>query len=720
MNMRRLLLTLCLSALCGAQGGIARAVEPSPAGPALGSIISQIFAANHYERRPVDATMSTQALRSVLESYDYAHLFFTQADVDNFEVRFGPSLGARVRTGDVGAAYAIYDRFMERLTERRTLITALTASTVTFTAAESIPREGHKLPWPTTDAAMFERWRLNIKFELLRASLDGTKGEDPVKTVISHYDSLVENYKQFDADDILQNFLSALCRVYDPHSDYLSAPKEDNFNIGMRLSLVGIGAALRSEKGYTSVVSLVPGGPAELDKRLRAGDKIIAVAQGDEDFVDLTGMKIDRVVRLIRGGVGTVVQLRILPVDAADPSTRVVIRLVRAQIHLRDQEAKAELRTVLDHDGKPRLLGIIDLPSFYADLQAHGEGKSTTRDVAALLASLRKKGAEGLILDLRRNGGGSLQEALELTGIFIGAGPVVQVKDNGGSVSVLDSGTRNASYEDPVIVLSSRGSASASEILAAALQDYGRAVVVGPKSTFGKGTVQTVLDLGRYMPPSLASFKAGAVHLTIQKFYRISGGSTQNRGVIPDIALPSAEDEMEITESSLPNALSFDRISPAPFTPQARVGRLLPGLVRASQERVGSSPEWAYALEDIESFRKEMKQSSISLNEIERRAEKAADEARDDKRRKERTARARTLPPAKAPLYITLSELDGVAPSTTTAAVAPTNAPQEKKPDYETAPPAPDLMLVEALNILNDMVTRTRPQETSGGVVLTP
>ena len=684
----------------------ARAVEPSPAGPAVASVVSHILARGHYEHRPMSAEMSDQALTNYIESYDYNHLYFTKEDVAAFRREYGSDLGDRVKRGDLAPAYAIFDRFMARLKERRALVDSILASTVTFTADESIPLDWHKRPWPQDEDEARERWRLSVKFELLRSRLDGEKGEDPVKAVTSHYDSLESNYRQFDASDVIQNYLSSVCRVYDPHTDYFAAPGEDNFNISMRLTLVGIGASLRSEKGYTSVMGLVPGGPADTDKRLRVGDKIVGVSQGDtEDFTDLVGMKIDRVVRLIRGEKGTVVRLRVIPVDAADPSTRVVIRLIRDEIRLRDQEAKARLLSVPDGSGAVRKVGVIDLPSFYADLRGRPDGKSTTRDVGALIGSLVRKGAQALVIDLRRNGGGSLQEALALTGLFIGDGPVVQVKDNRGTVSVLESDAGAASYEGPVVVLTSRGSASASEILAAALQDYGRAVVIGAKSTFGKGTVQSVMELDRYMPPSLESHRPGAVHLTIQKFYRVSGGSTQNRGVIPDIALPSAEDYMEMAESALPNAMPYDAIAPARYTPSTFVGRMLPGLVEASRRRVESSPEWAYAREDIADFKKQSEEKAISLNEARRRAEKAEDEARDKARRKERAARGAA---AFESLDITLDQPDGVVPSTATASVPKAHAGgKEKDGDYEKAPPAPDLMLDEAALVAADMVSRS-------------
>ncbi len=695
---------LLLSAFCWAAGQAAWGLEPSPAGPQVGQIVVQMLEQAHYERHPLDAKTSRLFLRNYIEGYDYNHLFFSKADVDGFEAALGATLGDRVKSGDVSAAYEIYDRFMARLKERREQLRLLTASTMTFTAEESIPSDWHKSPWPADDAEMRERWRLNVKFELLRARLDGQKSTEPAKSVNAHYDSLLDNYKQFDANDVLQNFFSSLCRVYDPHTDYFGPAGEENFNISMRLALVGIGAALRSENGYTSVVNLIPGGPADVDKRLKPGDKIEAVAQGDDGpWVEAVGMKIDRLVALIRGAKGTVVRLRIIPADAVDPAARALIRLVRDEIHLRDQEAKAKVLTIHPPGGAARRIGVIDLPSFYADIKAQGKGKSTTRDVQTLMGGLERKGIEGLVFDLRRNGGGSLSEALSLTGLFIGKGPVVQVKDMSGNITVLDSHADKDAYGGPLVVLTSRGSASASEIMAAALQDYGRAVVIGEKSTFGKGTVQSVMDLDPYMPAFFRSFKAGAIHLTIQKFYRVSGGSTQSRGVIPDISLPSIDDEMEIAESALPNALPYDEIAPAPGASRDTLRLALPELAKASAVRVALSPEWGFRRADIESYRARVKDKPLSLNEAKRRAEKAADEARDQARRKERAARGA---PKEEELAITLEALDGVVPSTA-AAQAParsTGTAEGKDADYAKAPPAPDLMLSESMSVLSDMI----------------
>ena len=674
----------------------ASALEPSPDESAVAGTVTRLLERAHYAHPKVDAAASGEFLKNYLEGYDPQRMFFLRSDIEGFEARYGGSLALQARMGDLGPAYAVYDRFLQRLEERRATARELAASTFTFTAEESMPADRKDEPWPADAAQAREVWRLNVKAELLRGRLEKQKPEEPVKAVESRLDSLSDAYKGFDAEDVLEVFLDALCRVFDPHTDYFAASREEDFKIGMRLSLVGIGASLRSEGGQTKVVSLVPGGPADRDKRLKPNDRIEAVAQGDGAFVEVVGMRLDRVVALIRGDKGTVVRLRLIPADAIDPTTRVVLALTRDEVNLRDREAKAKLFSWRGPDRKVRRLGVIDLPSFYADMQSGGAGKSTTRDVETLLGALMKKGAEGLILDLRGNTGGALNEAVDLGGVFIGPGPVVQVRDGEGGVQVLEADGRRTSYGGPLVVLTSRGSASASEILAAALQDYGRAVVVGSTSTFGKGTVQTVLPLERYLPSRLRSGKAGSLHLTVQKFYRVSGGSTQGRGVVPDIRLPQVEDFVEgASEASLPHSLPYDDIPPATSPRFRSLGELR----AASSRRVAASPEFAYRREDIALYLRKSKEKRVSLKESARLAEKAAGEAREARRKKERKARG---PAGDEPLELTLEALGGVAKSTSTA-----EPPQKSTGTYEKAPPPPDIDLHESLNILSDLI-RTR------------
>jgi carboxyl-terminal processing protease len=705
----RMLLSLCLAAALAAP--VRAVLEPTPSEQVVAQLVARIFEQTHYNHRPIDEALSRQWLREYLESYDYNHMFFEKSDVDEFEARYGDRLGDLIRNGDLTPAYEIFDRLLKRVQERKTQAERFAASTFTFTQDDSLVVDRHELPWPADEKEAAELWRLRVKFEILQERLGESKPKEPVKTVLTRYDRLLRSFKEFDANDVLQDYLDALAHSYDPHSDYMAAPSAENFNISMKLSLVGIGAVLRSEDGYAKIVSLVPGGPAAKDGRLKPNDKIEAVAQGNKPFLDAVGMKLDRLVQLIRGDKGSTVRLKVIPAESTDPSKREVIALVRDEIKLTDQEARAKIITVPEPGGKNARIGEIDLPSFYADLKGADDSKSTTRDVQKLLAKLESEGIDGLILDLRHNGGGSLSEAVALTRVFAEDGPVVQVKDTRGFIRVLRTPApeNNTFYSGPMLVLTSRASASASEILAAALQDDGRAVIAGNKSTFGKGTVQSVVELDQYMPSALHAYKPGSLKLTIQKFYRVSGGSTQNRGVIPDIQMPAVADSLDMTETSLKNAMPYDEVEPVPHQKLDMVTPVLAQLEKDSQQRMETSPEFGYIREDIDRYLKEQKDKPISLNEAVRRAEKAADEERAKKRKAERAAR-------KAPKFpeveITLETLDkkpaaAAVQASTQTKTADLNGEEEENKD----PSAPDVYLDEAARIVADWVSLTPGHE---------
>jgi carboxyl-terminal processing protease len=684
-------------------------LDPGPAAPLISQMVSRILEQNHYNHHPLDAKTSKDLLQNYLEMYDYNHMFFEKGDIAEFQSRFGDDLAQKIKEGDVEPAYFIFDRFLKRLEEREDLVKKLAATNMDFTVDENMVIDRHEAPWAAGGAEINDLWRKRVKYELLQERMSKTKPEEQAKTVVTRYERLLRSYKEFDSSDVLQNYLTALTHAFDPHSDYMAAPQMENFNISMRLSLVGIGAVLRSEDGYAKIVSLVPGGPADSDKRLKPNDKIEAIAQGDGPWVEAVGMKLDRLVQLIRGEKGTVVRLRVLPADAIDPSTKVTISLVRDEIKLTDQEAKAKIISFKEPTGRTLKVGVIDLPSFYADMKSVIEPKSTTRDVEKLITYLKKEGIDGLVLDLRRNGGGSLSESVSLSGLFVPEGPVVQIKDARGLIKQLRDTDENMLYGGPLVVLTSRASASASEITAAALQDYGRAVIVGEKSTFGKGTVQSIIELNQYLPAALRSFKPGAVKLTIQKFYRVNGGSTQHRGVIPDVKLPSLEDYMDITESALHNPLPYDEVEPAVIhhlddvTPSK-----VKELARLSAERVDTNQEFKWVREDIERFKKQKEEKVVSLNEKKRQDEKKADEARSTERKKARAARKDT---GLAFTEVTLEQIDGGKPpvkSTTTLTVQ-NDSPAEAAGDtdkYEKAPPTPDFVLEETVHIVSDMVNQ--------------
>ncbi|MEO5718400.1 MAG: carboxy terminal-processing peptidase, partial [Chthoniobacterales bacterium] len=578
-------------------------------------------------------------------------------------------------------------------------------------------------------------WHDRIANELLQEKLSDHPIEPGPKLVERRYDRMLRNIHEEDDEEQVKLFLDALAQAYDPHSEYLSASDLKNFSINMGLSLVGIGAMLRSEDGYAKIESLVVGGPAQTSGRLKVGDRITAVAQGAKDFVDVRDMRLDKVVEQIRGKKGTKVRLLVIPSSAADPAQRKTIELVRDEIKLKDQEARADIILKKDRAGNPVKLGWITLPSFYADMDSHK--KSTTKDVLALLKRLKKEKIGGLVIDLRRNGGGSLEEAISLTGLFFKSGPVVQTKGANERVVISTDPDPTIAYDGPLVVLTSRQSASASEIFAAALQDYGRAVIVGDKSTFGKGTVQTILEIGRFT--SLLGTRSqddGALKLTIQKFYRVAGGSTQLHGVTSDIALPTLTDLPEFGEGALKNALPYDEVPPAKYTKWSDSHQLFIDELKArSAARVATDPEFHYVMEDLDRLRKKLDENRISLNEDVRLGEVNEQKARKEARSKERLARHEEEPS----IYrVTLETIDAPklelimypgkiaeAKSKGSMKVAPEAAPDaddDLDPDGalaggdETKAAAIDPERDETLNILADLVQLSAGPKTASTV----
>src|SRR5438128_1875995 len=528
--------------------------------------VGRLLEEGHYTHQQLNAEMSQKFLRNYLELLDFSHLFFTQKDVDALTAKYGTALADDVLLGNLKPAYEIYDLYQKRVDERvgkmKELLKEPPADSKTDATVE-LRRE--KAPWPKDEVEADQLWRGRIASELLQEKLSEHPIEPGPQLVARRYDRIARNVHEEDRDEQVKLYLDALAQSYDPHSEYLSKADFKNFNIQMGLSLVGIGAMLRTEDGYAKIESLVPGGPAQADGRLKVGDRISAVGQGTGEFVDVRDMRLDKVVEMIRGKKGTKVRLLAIPANASDPSQRKNVELVRDEIKLNDQEARADIIIKKDDNGNPVKLGWLTLPSFYADMDRHS--KSTTRDVLALLKRLKKENIGGLVIDLRRNGGGSLEEAISLTGLFLKSGPIVQTKGSNGNIVISSDPDSGISYSGPLVGLTSRQSASASEIFAAALQDYGRAVIVGDKNTFGKGTVQTILEIGRFT--SLLGSRSpddGALKLTIQKFYRVAGASTQLHGVATDIVLPSVTDRPEFGEGALKNCLPYDEVSPARYT----------------------------------------------------------------------------------------------------------------------------------------------------------
>jgi carboxyl-terminal processing protease len=599
----------------------------------------------HYTREKLDEKMSARFLQTYLTTLDYNKLYFTQKDVDEFESKYASSLGDSVLRGDLGPAREIFARFKQRVEERVAKNKKLTQKKHTFDSNRTVEINRQNAPWPKNQEDADRIWQDRIEAELLKEELAELKLRPPQETVTRRYDQVLRNVREMEEDDVVKTFLSALAQTYDPHSEYLSPSDLENFQISMKLSLVGVGAVLSSEDGYAKVKEVVPGGPADRDGRLTVNDRIAAVAQGEAEFEDVVDMKLDKVVEKIRGKKGTLVRLLVIPGDATDPSKRKIIEIRRDEVKLKDQEAKAEVLDLDGQSGNPVRIGWITLPSFYANMENRGAPKSTTEDVAALISRLKREGIQGLVIDLRRDGGGSLEEAINLTGLFIPRGPVVQAKDSNGKITVSQDTNPALVYNGPLVVLVNRLSASASEIFAAALQDYGRAVIVGDERSFGKGTVQTVLDLGRLMSPfSLGTADAGALKLTIQKFYRVRGGSTQLKGVESDIVLPSLTDNSEIGEGSLKNRLAYDEVAPVKIVDSMAATPLFLDDLRArSAQRLVADPEFRYTIEDMSRVREKIKENVMSLNEKTRRQELADDKKRKELREKERQSRGPAL-----------------------------------------------------------------------------
>ncbi len=676
----------------------------------------------HYSRQKLDEEMSAKFLQTYLTALDYNKLYFTQADVNEFEKKYGATLGNSVLRGDVAPAREIFARFKQRMENRMEKSKKLVLKKYTFDSNRTTELNRQDAAWPKDEAEADVIWQNRVEAELLREDLAELKLRPPQETVTKRYNQVLRYVNEMEDEDVVKTFLSALAQAYDPHSEYLSPSDLENFQISMRLSLVGVGAVLSSEDGYAKVKEVVPGGPAARDGRLGVGDRISAVAQGDEEFEDVVDMKLDKVVEKIRGKKNTTVRLMVIPGDATDPSKRKVVEIRRDEVKLKDQQAKGEL---LDFGQGPdsTRIGWITLPSFYANMDNKGllkgsaEEKSTTKDVSALLTRLKSEGIQGLVIDLRRDGGGSLEEAINLTGLFIPKGPVVQSKDANGKITVSHDVNPGVSYTGPLIVLVNRLSASASEIFAAALQDYGRAVIVGDERTFGKGTVQTVLDLGRLMPPfSLGSADAGALKLTIQKFYRVRGGSTQLNGVESDIVLPSLTDNSEIGEGSLKNRMAYDEVAPVKIADSmAATPLFLDELKLRSVQRLEADPEFLYTTEDMRLMREKLTENNISLNENQRRKELAADKERKEKREQDRQTRGPAL--GVQAYELTLDDLSSpklrpVAFDRKQEKASLMDEDEEPGEKKSTAVP-PDPIRNEALRIMQDLIELNRQTKTA-------
>ena len=630
----------------------------------IGMYVANMLQNRHYTREDFDDERSKRMLENYLKSInlDPNHYFFTLEDVEAFRERLSTQLDDQVFLGNNQVAYEIYEIFKTRVTDRVAKIEALLKQNeFTYSSNELVNISRRDVEWPKDMAEADKIWAHIIEGELLqerlaakaaeerrlkKAAKDAADGKEPIpkkepekkespeEKILKRYTRFVQTIDENDEEDINNFFLSSLATAYDPHSEYFSESELETFKIGMNNSLVGIGALLQMNEGAAEIQGLVVGGPADRGGDLQVKDRIIGVGQGtDGELVDVMYMKLQKIVEMIRGEKGSIVRLNVIPANADDPSATSEIIIERDLVNLKDKLANAELiKTERD-----RHIGWINLSSFYADMD--GGKTSTTADIKRLVERLVKENIEGLVLDLRGNGGGSLDEAIDLTGLFVSRGPVVQSKNWRGKIDVLNCKAKKPLYTGPMIVLVDRTSASASEILAVALQDRGRALIVGDQSTFGKGTVQTIDRVERYMSLYSNKSRAGALKVTIRKFYRISGMTTQKRGVIPEIVLPSRLDAMDIGEASLDFPLEDDEIPAQQYEKFAGPTISFDSLREQSMKRIADEPEFQFIVEDTKRLKEQIDRNTVTLNEAERLSEVAKIMERRENRRKARKDR---------------------------------------------------------------------------------
>ena len=664
-------------------------------------LAAEILSRHHYRALPVDKAMSGQLFDRYLKSLDGEKLFFLQSDIDRFAAS-RDRLGDAILKEDLTVPFAIFNAYKRRAVERLTYAKALLNETMDFDLDESMTRERAKQPWAQSDAEVMEIWRKRVKNDRLSLKLAGKDEKGIVEVLSKRYDATLKRINKINNADAFLAFMNAYTLSIDPHTNYMGIRDAEEFNISMRLSLTGIGAVLVQNDDYTTIRELVPGGPASLSGKLKVGDRIIGVGQGTQGAVtDIMGWRQDDAVELIRGPTDTVVRLEILPAEAGLDGTHKTVTLVRKPISLKEQAAKSSIQTIKD-GATTRRIGVITLPTFYEDFAGRSAGtkdfKSASRDVEKLLEDLKKAKVDSVLMDLRGNGGGSLSEAIQLTGLFIGSGPVVQQRNAQGRVWVESSKRAAPLWDGPLGVLINRGSASASEIFAAAIQDYGRGVILGEPS-FGKGTVQTVVDLDRIAKSSKPQL--GGLKMTVAQFYRINGGTTQLRGVTPDIRFPGFFEDGESGESSTDNPLPWTQIEKATFSPFRAMPPVIAQLAVKHDMRIAGIREVKYLKEDIALYKAQRKKQEISLNEAVRRKEREVREARVAERKSEDLKAAGSpklalVPKSEKPTADDALSDDGLEPQERSLA--------QNEADEQAQKKAKDFLLIEATHILSDAI----------------
>lgn len=629
MKSKIITLTLCLSLVAGFATMPAKAVEISvdQAG-VISRITSELLSQLHFSNKNLDKKRSQNFLNNYLDSLDPRRMVFLERDIQLFEKTYGERLFDFIQRENASAAFVIFKKYKERLETRVEEAHKLIDKEFDFTIDEDIQTDRSEESWPSTIEQANELWRKRIKDDFLRSLNSKDSNEKIREKLHKRYKGLYTMLSNYSNEEILQTFLGALGRTFDPHSSYMSPTEAKNFEIqNIDLSFFGIGAVLQYVDGYTQIVRLIPGGPAEQSNRLKPKDRIVAVAQGEAEPIDTIEMRLNKVVDMIRGKRGTVVKLTVIPEDESETK---IIELTRDKIKLEEQLAKARIIEKVLPSGEMLKVGVLDLNQFYDKCSDHLE---------KLISSLKKEEVDGMVLNLAGNSGGLLPEAQKVAGLFIRRGPIVQVREVIGKSTTLRDPNPGIAYDGPLVVLTDKMSASASEIVAAALQDHERAIIVGNETTHGKGTVQTVLDLRRYIRSRIID-NPGKLKFTISKFYRIIGTTTQRDGVIPDIILPSVYDHMDLGEASLENALEADRIrTQSRYTTQDLVLDFLSELKQNSKKRIEANTDFSYVHEDIAIIKEKKDRKSLTLNKEKRDKEIESNKARSKKREEERKGR---------------------------------------------------------------------------------
>ncbi|MBI3221500.1 MAG: carboxy terminal-processing peptidase [Nitrosomonadales bacterium] len=691
----RLALVFSLAAFNPAQA--VQILEPQKQQTQTAFLASQFLNQYHYRHMELDDGLSAQIFDNYLKALDGEKVYFIQADIDHFSSA-RTRLDDAIRKADLSVPFGIYNLYQQRLAERYNYARSLLGKGFDFGQNETYQFNRKQALWAKTSGELDELWRKRVKNDWLRLKLAGKDDKIIVATLDKRYEKALGSQAKIKSHDVFQSFMNAYTTSIDPHTNYLGVRAAEEFDISMKLSLIGIGAVLHNRDEYTTITELVAGGPAALSGKLKPGDRIVGVGQGENSpIVDVMGWRIDDTVALIRGNEDTVVVLDVLPVEAGADGKHKLISLVRKKISLDNQAAKKSIIEVKEGHATRRI-GVISLPGFYLDFAARQKGdkdfKSATRDVSRLLGELKMERVDGVLMDLRNNGGGSLIEAIELTGLFIDQGPVVQQRNSEGSVSVESDTHAGMAWDGPLAVLINRASASASEIFAAAIQDYGRGIVIGEPS-YGKGTVQTVASLDRMTRKEKPVL--GDIKMTIAQFFRINGGTTQLRGVIPDVRLLAISDTEQFGESSFDNALPWTQIKALDYTPSGDLSGIVPRLIANHDKRISHDPDFKYLQEDIAEFNELRQKNQLSLNEAERRKQRNEQEARE--KRREKTAGSSGKTTAKAETH--LQQDDGLLFSERDL--------DANKAIENAGKNARDILLEEAAHILSDEAALLNP-----------